>query len=178
MNIQQETNESFDMSDNDMRELSINECDQVGGGLVGISAALYMIKVAIVAAKLGISIGQAIALLGKNTTITVSNNNTGFGSDRRIKQDVKEEGRIAHLDLTVYSWEYINAPGERFVGVMAQDLLAREELAHSVFTFEEGPFKGFYGVDYAALGLRCITAEAFDGDVATLITHKDALLAA
>lgn len=177
MNIQQETNESFDMSDNDMRELSINECDQVGGGLVYIGV-IYAIKAAMVAAKLGISFGEAIHLLGKNSTITVSDNNIGGGSDRRIKQDVKEEGRIAHLDLTVYSWEYINAPGERFVGVMAQDLLAREELAHSVFTFEEGPFKGFYGVDYAALGLRCITAEAFDGDVATLITHKDALLAA
>lgn len=98
----------------------------------------------------------------------------GFGSDIRIKTDVRVEGHLSSHALTVYSWEYTDLPGERFVGVMAQDLLARADLASAVFTFAEGPFKGFYGVNYDQLGLRCLPAEAFNGDVNSLLLQEHA----
>jgi hypothetical protein len=94
------------------------------------------------------------------------------GSDLRLKADIRVEGQLPHLGLTVYSWEYTMMPGERFVGVMAQDLLANAELAAAVFTFTDGPFKGYFGVDYAALGLRCLPAEAFTGDVSQLMVKQ------
>jgi hypothetical protein len=111
----------------------------------------------------------------KNGPDHVSHVGTGFGGfDRRIKQEIREEGRIEALDLTIYSWEYKIAAGERFVGVMAQDLLARPDLAAAISTFKDGPFEGFYRADYAALGLRCLHAEAWDGNVASLIVREDA----
>jgi len=161
----------------EFEELSLEECEEVGGGILW-TAVLGAIITAI---NGGIAAGEAVDMLGDQTSSGgggVSYPTGGFGSDIRLKTDIKEEGRIEHLGLTVYSWEYTNAPGERFVGVMAQDLLAREQLAHAVFTFHDGPFAGFYGVDYAALGLRCLPADAFDGDVASLIVSKDALATA
>lgn len=96
----------------------------------------------------------------------------GFGSDKRLKQDIYCEGAIDTLGVKVYSWEYKNAPGERFVGLMAQDLLARPDLAHAVFTFDEGPFAGFYGVNYGALGMTMLPEEAWDGDVRSLMLNQ------
>ena len=99
-------------------------------------------------------------------------NGGGFGSDIRLKQNIRSEGELDALGVTVYSWEYKDAPGERFVGLMAQDLLARSDLKHAVFTFEEGPFAGFYGVQYNALGLAMLPVEAWDGDVHSLIVDQ------
>lgn len=99
-------------------------------------------------------------------------NGGGFGSDIRLKQDIHCEGAIDTLGVKVYSWEYKDYPGERFVGLMAQDLLARPDLAHAVFTFNEGPFAGFYGVNYGALGMTMLPEEAWDGDVCSLMLNQ------
>ena len=89
-----------------------------------------------------------------------------------MKQDIQCEGAIDTLGVKVYSWEYKDYPGERFVGLMAQDLLARPDLAHAVFTFDEGPFAGFYGVNYGALGMTMLPEEAWDGDVCSLMLNQ------
>ena len=171
-----------------MRDLSLDETEVVSGGGPGISHNNQMLAKALT---------QLLHMWGnsksaqyerkkreekrearqkKNREKAENGNQVskggGFGSDRRIKQDIRAEGCISQLGLTAYTWEYTNAPGERFVGVMAQDLLARGNFASAVFTFQDGPFEGFYGVDYAALGLRCLPVEAWDGDVASLIVSE------
>lgn len=166
----QEINDNADA----LQELSIGETEQVAGGAIGFVVAGIIIS--------GINAGKAIGQYGKimsdgngsgNTHAgTASNSNTGFGSDLRLKCDVTVEGELVDLNITVYSWEYKDHPGERFVGVMAQDLLAREDLKSSVFTFTSGPFAGFYGVDYASLGLRCLPFEAWDKKVESLVERK------
>lgn len=79
------------------------------------------------------------------------------GSDRRIKTDIEKVGHLTELGVDLYAWCYRNDDPTRYVGVMAQDLLARSDLAHAVVTAEAGEFQGFYAVDYQALGLRMIT---------------------
>lgn len=83
----------------------------------------------------------------------------GGGSDRRIKQDIVTLGHDAHLGVDIYSWRYRNDDPTRYVGVMAQDLLSRPDLAKAVHTAEDGEFQGFYAVDYAALGLQMTTED-------------------
>ncbi|MFT7374059.1 MAG: hypothetical protein ACI9T9_002761 [Oleiphilaceae bacterium] len=184
-----------------LQELTPEEVNNVSGGFsfLGANMALAVSSVGYVTGPIMIMLGmlKLFHSLGWFETVQNANgpgsvihnvtggnapsgsvNGGGFGSDIRLKQDIKVEGHIDHLDVTVYSWEYKNFPGERFVGVMAQDLLARTDLADSVFTFKEGVFEGFYGVDYAKLGLRCIPSEAFDGDVATLIVSNKVMAAA
>lgn len=84
----------------------------------------------------------------------VGNSNAGLGSDRRIKQDIKVVDFDKKLGVQLYSWRYRNDDPTRYVGVMAQDLLARPDLAHAVHTAKRGEFAGFYAVDYAAIGMR------------------------
>lgn len=79
------------------------------------------------------------------------------GSDRRIKTDIEKVGHLKELGVDLYAWRYRNDDPTRYVGVVAQDLLARPDLAHAVVTAEDGEFRGFYAVDYQALGLRMIT---------------------
>ena len=156
-----------------MRELKKSELMKVSGGsgLGGIVKAGW---------ALGKALGKAAVKIEKLDTkkpVTGSGGSqasqgSGFGSDRRLKHSIRAEGKIESLDLAVYSWEYHSLPGERFVGVMAQELLARPDLSDAVFTFESGIFKGFYGVNYDSLGLRCVPQEDFNGDVNTLQIQK------
>jgi len=160
----------------EIEELNLDEMDEVSGGIFpalvfGGYAALGALITII---NGGVAAGKVVELvddLDEASDRPPISSGGGFGSDIRLKQAVSHEGRISSLDVDVYSWEYKQFPGERFVGVMAQDLLARKDLSHAVFTFKEGAFKGFYGVDYAALGLRCLPEEAFDG-VASLLAQE------
>lgn len=79
------------------------------------------------------------------------------GSDVRIKKDIQLVGHDDRLDLPIYSWQYKNNDDARYVGVIAQDLLQKENLSDHVYLISGGEFRGFYGVDYDALGLRRIT---------------------
>lgn len=156
---------------NDLVELTAADCDEVAGGR----------------GRTIIRAGKA-AISGINTIFGASaagnpprrprglNFGSSGGSDIRLKTAIRVEGEIAHLGLSLYSWEYTALPGERFVGVMAQDLLARADLAPAVFTFVDGPFAGYYGVDYARLGLRCLPADDFAGDVSALVIGQPALV--
>lgn len=159
---------------NDLVELTLADCDEVAGGR---GAALVKIV------KGAITVGQTTVRVINNTGNGAPprrprglNFGSSGGSDIRLKTAIRVEGEIAHLGLSLYSWEYTALPGERFVGVMAQDLLARADLAPAVFTFVDGPFAGYYGVDYARLGLRCLPADDFAGDVSALVIGQPALV--
>lgn len=78
-------------------------------------------------------------------------------SDRRTKTDIKVVGFCKDLGIQLYSWKYCNDDPTRYVGVMAQDLLARTDLAHAVVIISEGEFAGYYAVNYQDLGLKMIT---------------------
>jgi hypothetical protein len=72
----------------------------------------------------------------------------GIASDRRIKSDIKEIGRLEN-GIKIYSFKYIWEDKVR-VGVIAQDLLERPDTKDAVLTLANG----LLGVDYAAIGLR------------------------
>jgi hypothetical protein len=87
----------------------------------------------------------------------------GLAADRRMKADVVE---LATLDngLKVYSFRYLWEDQVR-VGVVAQDLLERDDLKKHVLTLANG----LLGVDYKALGLRVATLQEWqDGGVGVL----------
>lgn len=154
-------------------ELSPAECDKVSGGII---AVIGIAGVKIVKGLMVLGIALANSARQKSGSAkprsTQKRKPVGVRSDVRLKANVRVEGTLPTNCLTVYSWEYKDLPGERFVGVMAQDLLVRDDLASAVFTFTEGPFKGFYGVNYDQLGLRCLPADAFNGDVNSLLLQE------
>jgi hypothetical protein len=86
-------------------------------------------------------------------------------SDMRLKQDIEH---IATLEngLKLYSFKYLWDDTDR-VGVLAQDLLANPAHKHAVVSMSNG----FYAVNYAALGLRMSTLDAWreSGPTAVLL---------
>ncbi|MEC9368957.1 MAG: peptidoglycan-binding protein [Pseudomonadota bacterium] len=72
-------------------------------------------------------------------------------SDRRVKRDIEQ---LAVLDdgTRIYAFRYL-WDDTVHVGVMAQDLLSREDTRDAVITTDGG----YYAVDYARLGLRMAT---------------------
>ena len=47
---------------------------------------------------------------------------TAFGSDRRLKENIKEVGVDQRTSLTLYEFNYIDRPGTTYVGVMADEV--------------------------------------------------------
>lgn len=78
-------------------------------------------------------------------------------SDRRLKTEIEVVGFSEELGIKLYSWKYRHGDSTRYVGVMAQDLLARPDLAHAVVVMESGEFAGYYAVNYQALDLIMTT---------------------
>ena len=74
---------------------------------------------------------------------------TAFGgSDRRIKRDIREVGVDRRTALTLYEFSYVDAPGTRYVGVMADEV----ELVYpeAVYTMPNG----YKAVRYDMLGIE------------------------
>jgi hypothetical protein len=73
---------------------------------------------------------------------------TAFGSDRRLKENVREIGVDQRTALTLYEFNYKTDPDKKFVGVMADEV----ELVYpeAVTTREDG-FKAVY---YEMLGIE------------------------
>lgn len=172
-----------------LQELTSDECDQVGGGVVLLGTTIAISTGGVVAAG---STGKAMAAMvaafdqagwtdstgggdsgaiGDVTDGDAGTVSSGMGgpSDYRIKTAIEEVGYLEHLGLTVYAWSYINHDATRYVGVMAQDVLANEEIVGAVFVFEDGEYEGYYGVNYAMLGLNLVREDQFDGNVESLI---------
>lgn len=76
-------------------------------------------------------------------------------SDIRLKRDIVQ---IAALEngIKIYSFKYL-WDEKVHVGVMAQDLLAHEAHKRAVVMMPSG----FYAVDYAMLGLKMTTLQAW-----------------
>jgi hypothetical protein len=78
----------------------------------------------------------------------------GLVSDARLKKDISPVGCL-ESGVILYSYRYLG--DERtFVGVMAQELLAKPEFQHAVVTGADG----FYRVNYNALGLEVTNVAA------------------
>ncbi len=163
-------------------ELSLDEIKQVSGGIVLLTVGAASAGYAAFAG--GATLGFGLGALGANMDWGTNKDRRQRRrerrrkrrSDIRLKQAIQVVGHIKSLGLNMYSWEYKDAPGERFVGVMAQDLLARDDLRSAVFTFADGPFAGYYGVDYDKLGINCLPVEAWDGKIESLLVGKPDLV--
>jgi hypothetical protein len=82
-----------------------------------------------------------------------------FGpSDRRLKRDIVWLA-VLQNGMSIYSFRYLWSE-EVHVGVMAQDLLAKREWRHAVVQQPDG----FFAVNYARLGLRMTSLEAWKRD--------------
>ena len=94
------------MSDN-LQELSLEEMDEVGGGLIFLGTSmvlgsLFWTKVAVNGAIAATGTGVLLSEASKGATKKKSYPSGGFGSDRRIKREVRKEGHIDALGLDVY----------------------------------------------------------------------------
>jgi hypothetical protein len=79
-------------------------------------------------------------------------------SDRRLKHDIR---LLSTLDngIGLYSFRYLWSDTE-YVGVMAQDLVGDERYKNAAIMTPAG----YYAVDYAKLGLRMTTLDAWRAD--------------
>ncbi|MFM6829321.1 MAG: hypothetical protein ACKOVA_03125, partial [Novosphingobium sp.] len=84
-------------------------------------------------------------------------------SDRRVKHDLRREGHWKN-GLPRWSWRYIGERS-RFVGVLAQEVIADPRYAGAVSTDPAGMMR----VDYARLGIfpQNIAAMRAEGEAAT-----------
>ena len=88
-------------------------------------------------------------------------------SDLRLKTDITEVGK-SHNGHRLYSFRYVNDETQKkYVGVMAQDLLAKH--AEAVVTREDGYFQ----VDYGKLGLQMVSLDKWQeqGESSVLRFH-------
>ena len=67
--------------------------------------------------------------------------------DPQLKTAITSDGHLPD-GLEIHAFQYLEAP-DMFLGVMAQDILARDDLAHAVIP----DASGFLTVDYATLGI-------------------------
>ena len=74
-------------------------------------------------------------------------------SDRRLKQNIELVGRDERTMLPLYEFEYINGSGQRYIGVMAQDVLKSHP--DMVFTMPNG----FMSVNYTGLGIEMVEVD-------------------
>jgi hypothetical protein len=74
-----------------------------------------------------------------------------FGSDIRLKSNVKEVGKDARTGLTLYEFNYKWDNARKFIGVMAHEVIKKFPEAVSNLG---GMFDGYMGVDYRMLGLE------------------------
>lgn len=88
------------------------------------------------------------ALLGAGATLGAAAIRGPAISDRRLKQNIELVGRDERTGLNLYEFAYKDEPGQRWRGVMADEV--REVMPSAVHTNDEG----FMSVDYDALGLE------------------------
>ena len=72
---------------------------------------------------------------------------TAFGSDRRLKENIKEVGVDQRTSLTLYEFNYIDRPGTTYVGVMADEV---ERIYPEAVTEVDG----YLAVYYDMLGIE------------------------
>lgn len=75
---------------------------------------------------------------------------TAFGSDVRLKQNIKRVGTDERTQLPIYEFEYKATPGERFRGVMAHEV--EVNFPDAVITRADG----YKAVFYERLGMQMV----------------------
>jgi len=75
---------------------------------------------------------------------------TAFGSDIRLKQNIKRVGTDERTQLPIYEFEYKATPGERFRGVMAHEV--EVNFPEAVITRADG----YKAVFYERLGMQMV----------------------
>lgn len=88
--------------------------------------------------------GMFGALVGAGATYAT------FGSDRRLKDNIRFCTVDPATELNLYEFNYINDPDRTFIGVMADEVM--ERFPQAVIEQEDG----YYAVDYAELGLEMV----------------------
>lgn len=89
--------------------------------------------------------GQVIgALVGAGTTAAFKY------SDRRLKENITLVGRDERTMLPLYEFEYTNGSGQRFLGVMADDV--EKTYPDMVYDMPDG----YKAVNYAGLGIEMV----------------------
>ena len=88
--------------------------------------------------------GMFGALVGAGATYAT------FGSDRRLKDNIRFCTVDPATELNLYEFNYINDPDRTFIGVMADEVM--ERFPHAVIEQEDG----YYAVDYGELGLEMV----------------------
>ena len=88
--------------------------------------------------------GMFGALVGAGATYAT------FGSDRRLKDNIRFCTVDPATELNLYEFNYINDPDRTFIGVMADEVM--ERFPHAVIEQEDG----YMAVDYAELGLEMV----------------------
>ena len=91
------------------------------------------------------------SILGAGATLGAAY--LGRPSDRRLKTDISHVGFDERTQLHLYEFAYINGTGQRYRGVMADEV--RERFPEAVFEMPDG----FMSVDYHALGLEMVAVE-------------------
>jgi len=71
-------------------------------------------------------------------------------SDRRLKENIEVVGRDERTMLPLYEFEYIGGSGQRYLGVMADDV--EKKFPTMVFTMPDG----YKAVNYAGLGIEML----------------------
>lgn len=72
----------------------------------------------------------------------------GKTSDRRLKENITQVGKDERTGLPLYEFEYINGSGQRYVGVMADEV--EKIIPEAVFEMPDG----FKAVNYQMLGIE------------------------
>ena len=88
--------------------------------------------------------GMFGALVGAGATYAT------FGSDRRLKDNIRFCTVDPATELNLYEFNYINDPDRTFIGVMADEVM--ERFPQAVIEQEDG----YYAVDYGELGLEMV----------------------
>lgn len=125
------------------------------GGCASFPRADYCSHNPVVCAVVGAAVVGGVILLAHSES-GGSSAPPPAPSDARLKQDLK---RIETLPngLPLYAFHY-KGDSRWFSGVLAQDVLARPDLAHAASRGTDG----FYRVNYAALGLGLFNRAAID----------------
>lgn len=89
------------------------------------------------------SLGEIGALLGGAAKLY-----SAFPSDRRLKDGIVAVGKDDRTGLTLYEFHYLEQPGRRYIGVMADEV---ETLMPDAVTYDD---MGYASVDYGMLGIE------------------------
>jgi hypothetical protein len=116
----------------------LNQAGQTYGAMLNSQTSAYNAGMA----QQGLDVGGLLGGAAKAYT--------AFGSDVRLKQNIKRVGTDERTQLPIYEFEYKATPGERFRGVMAHEV--EVNFPDAVITRADG----YKAVFYERLGMQMV----------------------